>query len=268
MGNFLKGGYYSVSIAKNMRLIVLNTNACYRLNFWTIVFNQDLDSQLAWLEQELYLAEKLNQNIHLIGHVAPDKKNCNAIWLHNFIQIITRYQATIKAQFYGHSHLDEVKIYYGSTVKTIYNSLRSAVETMHNEEHTEKNVDELIDEIKGKSENSNTPSIRTKRIINKLAEQQIKQLINLESLKSHLQHLNNDLIYKTKITLTDKINGYYANPYPGYQKEIKKPISIAFLSPSSTSYDDVNPAYKVYIIEDTVIIFSIFYLYLFFNINY
>lgn len=63
--NFLKGGYYSVVIAKNMKLIVLNTNACYRLNFWTLLNNQDPDGQLAWLEQELYAAEKLKQNVSL-----------------------------------------------------------------------------------------------------------------------------------------------------------------------------------------------------------
>lgn len=260
VANFLRGGYYSVLISKNMKLIVLNTNTCYRLNFWTLVYHHDSDGQLTWLEQELYLAEKLNQYVHLIGHIAPDKKNCNAIWLHNFIQIVTRYQHLIKAQFYGHSHLDEVKIYYGgNNVRRMVNT-RNIVENMHKEEHTEENIEALLDEIRKQSNvtndetNSEKSSKRTKHIMNNVAGQQIKQLMNLESLQKQLQHLNKDLIFKNQITLTDKINGFHENPYPGYVKEIKKPISIAFLSPSATTYDDVNPAYKVYIIEETVIL--------------
>lgn len=240
---FLKGGYYSVTIAKNMKLIVLNTNACSRLNFWTLIFNQDLDDQLVWLENQLYLAETSGQNVHLIGHIAPDHKSCNAIWLHNFIRIVARYQSVIKAQFYGHSHLDEVKIYYGNSLNYTYN-LREA-EKRHNDQHNPQTVETLLDDIKNKPD-------KAKRIVNTLAEQQIKQLQDLESLQSQLLHLNKDLIYKTKITLNDKIKGYYANLNPSYEKEIKKPISIAFLSPSTSSYDDVNPAYKVYIIEDDV----------------
>ena len=189
--------------------------------------------------------------VHLIGHIAPDKKSCNAIWLHNFIQIITRYQAIIKAQFYGHSHLEEVRIYYGSSVKRI--GAREAIESAHNENHSEQSAEKLVNEVMGRSsENQTETPQQSKRIINFLADQQIHQLSGLEVLQSQLQHLNKDLIFNNKITLADKINGYHANPYPGYIKETKTPISIAFLSPSVSPYDDVNPAYRVFILEDTV----------------
>lgn len=228
-------------MAKNMRLIVLNTNACYRLNFWNLLFHQDIDSQLSWLERELNLAEAWGHNVHLIGHIAPDIKSCNAIWLHNYIRIVTRYQHIIKAQFFGHSHLDEVKIYYGSSLNQTYN-LREAKE-IHEKQSDESQIEALLNDI----ENNST---RAKRIVNNLAEQHIKQMVKLQSLKSHLLHLNKNLIFKTKITMTDKINGYYSNP--GFAKEVKVPISIAFLSPSATPYDDVNPAYKVFILEADV----------------
>ena len=194
----------------------------------------------------------LHPQVHLIGHIAPEKKSCNAIWLHNFIQIVTRYQAMIKAQFYGHSHLDEVKIYYGSSVKRIIGA-REAVESAHQEKHSEQNVESLVNQVTARSSGNETEkSDQSKRIVNAIAKQQIQQLINLENLQSQLQHLNQDVLYKTKISLADKINGYHANPYPGYTKETKTPISIAFLSPSVSPYDDLNPAYRVFIVEDTV----------------
>lgn len=244
VANFKRGGYYSVLIAKNMKLIVLNTNTCYRLNFWALVFNFDSDGQLAWLENELSLAERAGiSNVHLIGHISPDAQNCNAMWLHNFIRIITRYQTIIKAQFYGHSHLDEVKIYYGNSLveKTIVS--RSELDEMH-KEHDEESAKSIIEEVKDES----IP--KSKRVVNVLAEKQIQQLINLQNLQHHLQHLNKNLILKQRVTLNDKINGYYTNP--NYPRAVKKPISVAFLAPSVSSYDDVNPAYKVYIIDEYV----------------
>ena len=190
--------------------------------------------------------------MHLIGHIAPDKETCNTIWLHNFIQIVTRYQAIIKAQFYGHSHLDEIRIYYGSSVKKIINA-RDAMESAHSEKHSEQDAESLLNQVMARSAGNQTEDPKqSKRIINSMAEQQIKQLIGLENLQKQLQHLNKDLLFKNRITLADKISGYHANPYPGYTKETKTPISIAFLTPSISPYDDVNPAYRVFIVDDTV----------------
>lgn len=113
--SFRKGGYYSVLLGRNLRVIVLNTQLCFRLNLWNVVEVKDPSGQLKWLTEQLAEAEQLDQQVHLLGHIAPDQRSCSSVWLHNFLRILGRFEDTIKAQFYGHNHLDEVRVYWSRT---------------------------------------------------------------------------------------------------------------------------------------------------------
>jgi sphingomyelin phosphodiesterase len=51
--------------------------------------------------------------VHIIGHIDPSK--CLESWSKNFYSIVNRYESTITAQFFGHTHKDEIKIFYDIT---------------------------------------------------------------------------------------------------------------------------------------------------------
>ena len=100
----LSGGYYTIKQRPRLRTIVLNTNYCARLNPWTLYDSVDPGGQLRWLVSELADAEFHGDKVHLVGHIAPDPTECTRPWLLNYLSIIERYQATIVASFFGHSH--------------------------------------------------------------------------------------------------------------------------------------------------------------------
>ncbi|RWS17270.1 sphingomyelin phosphodiesterase-like protein 2, partial [Dinothrombium tinctorium] len=106
------GGYYTVRLRPGFRVICLNTNYCTRLNPWTLYDPVDPGHQLSWLAKELLDAEYSDDKVHIIGHIPPDNKECTQAWLFNFLRIIDRFQHTVLAQYYGHTHRDEFRILY------------------------------------------------------------------------------------------------------------------------------------------------------------
>lgn len=96
----------------NMRVICINTNYCARLNPWSLYNPVDPANQLKWLSDELHKAEKVGDKVHIIGHIPPDNRECTQAWLYNFLRIIDRFYETILAQYYGHTHRDEYRLFY------------------------------------------------------------------------------------------------------------------------------------------------------------
>ncbi|CAB0033583.1 unnamed protein product [Trichogramma brassicae] len=68
--------------------------------------------QLAWLSKELQSAEDKGEKVHIIGHIPPGGKECLKSWSSSYYDIINRYEGTIMAQFFGHTHWDEFEIFY------------------------------------------------------------------------------------------------------------------------------------------------------------
>lgn len=91
-------------------------------------------------------------------------------WSHNFYSIIERFERTVTAQFYGHSHADEFEVFYETT------------------EYSKKKARRL----------------------------------RFKAWK-----------YKNKKFL--KFTG--------------RPTSVAYLGPSVTTYEDFNPAYRIYYVQ-------------------
>jgi len=68
-------GYYTLVHKPGFRIIALNTNFCYTLNFWLIYSSVDPEGQLQWLSNTLDAAEKNNEVVWIIGHVPPGSGN-------------------------------------------------------------------------------------------------------------------------------------------------------------------------------------------------
>lgn len=85
-------------------------NYCTRLNPWSLYDPVDPGKQLDWLSKQLLDAETDGDHVHLIGHIPPDNKECTQAWLYNFLRIVDRFQDTILAQYYGHTHRDEFRV--------------------------------------------------------------------------------------------------------------------------------------------------------------
>lgn len=72
----------------------------------------DPATELQWLIYELQTAEFSGEKVHIIGHIPPGHSDCLKIWSRNYYAIVNRYEATITAQFFGHTHFDEFEVFY------------------------------------------------------------------------------------------------------------------------------------------------------------
>lgn len=108
-------GAYSAKYPKgNLRVINLNTNIYYRFNF--VLYQKELEKdpngQIAWLVKELDAAEKAGENVYIIGHMPFGEKDALPNGSNYLDQVVNRYASTIKAMFFGHTHVDHFEISY------------------------------------------------------------------------------------------------------------------------------------------------------------
>ncbi|XP_017783886.1 PREDICTED: uncharacterized protein LOC108567753 [Nicrophorus vespilloides] len=108
----LKGGYYTVLVKPGFRIIAINSNVCYTFNWWLLFDEVDPFGQLQWMEGVLNEAEKSGESVHILSHVPSGDSTCHIPWAREFRKIIRRYSNTISAIFNGHTHEDEMIIYY------------------------------------------------------------------------------------------------------------------------------------------------------------
>jgi len=85
-------------------------------NFWLYeaTMERDPSGQLAWLASELEAAEKAGERVWLMGHMPLGSSDAFHDQSEYFDQIIQRFDATIAAVFYGHTHQDEFEIAYST----------------------------------------------------------------------------------------------------------------------------------------------------------
>ncbi|CAG0912352.1 unnamed protein product [Notodromas monacha] len=110
----LNGGFYTVQIRKGLRAIVLNTNYCYKYNWWNHVKIIDPMNQLEWLALQLDAAEKADEDVYVVSHISPGSPSCLPTWSHYYFKLLERYSTTIVAQFYGHEHTDSFHVFFGN----------------------------------------------------------------------------------------------------------------------------------------------------------
>ncbi|XP_059468369.1 sphingomyelin phosphodiesterase-like [Neocloeon triangulifer] len=107
----LKGGFYSYELYPGLKVIGLNTLFCYNNNWWLMYDNVDPSGQLAWLAQELSASEQKGQKVHILTHVAGSTK-CMPFWQKQFLRLLDRFENTVSAMFYGHTHQEQFAVYY------------------------------------------------------------------------------------------------------------------------------------------------------------
>lgn len=76
----------------------------------------DPADELSWLINELQASELLKEKVFIIGHIPPGSNDCLQIWSQNYYRIVNRYESTISAQFFGHTHQDEFQLFYEEAV--------------------------------------------------------------------------------------------------------------------------------------------------------
>lgn len=79
---------------------------------WLLLNSTDPATELQWFIYELQSAEFSNEKVHVIGHIPPGHSDCIKVWSRNYYKIISRYENTITAQFFGHTHYDEFEVFY------------------------------------------------------------------------------------------------------------------------------------------------------------
>ncbi|XP_076822580.1 sphingomyelin phosphodiesterase-like isoform X1 [Clavelina lepadiformis] len=107
-----QGGFYSTLIRPGLRVVSLNSNYCSDDSWWLLVGDNSVDpqDQLAWFAKVMQLAEDQNESVFIITHRLLN--GCIKSWSYNYYDIVNRYKNTIIAQFFGHAHTDELKMYY------------------------------------------------------------------------------------------------------------------------------------------------------------
>ncbi|XP_037092750.1 sphingomyelin phosphodiesterase-like [Pollicipes pollicipes] len=112
-GTIERGSYYSTRpIPGQLRVISINSNFCNSLNWWLVLDSVDPSGELQWLADQLQEAEDAGEKVHLLSHIPPGITDCLPVWSHQFNRIVNRYEDTIAAQFYGHTHKDEFEVFY------------------------------------------------------------------------------------------------------------------------------------------------------------
>ncbi|KAF3062433.1 Sphingomyelin phosphodiesterase [Daldinia childiae] len=97
-----------------LRVISLSTNMYYGHNYWLYEepMQRDPSGQLAWLVGELDAAEKAGERVYIIGHMPMGSRDTFHDGSNYFDQIVRRYEGTIAAMFFGHTHFDEFELSY------------------------------------------------------------------------------------------------------------------------------------------------------------
>lgn len=116
------------------------THEVIKLFRWLILNNTDPMEELKWLVDILEKSEKNDEKVHVIGHIPAGNGDCLKIWQDNYYKIIRRWDArahahartrththppfcfnsfvllrfndTVVAQFFGHTHTDEFELFY------------------------------------------------------------------------------------------------------------------------------------------------------------
>ncbi|KAL7625525.1 hypothetical protein AAE478_004745 [Parahypoxylon ruwenzoriense] len=108
------GAYSAKHPGGNLRVISLSTNMYYGHNYWLYdePMQTDPGGQLAWLVSELDAAERAGERVYIIGHMPMGSRDAFHDGSNYFDQIVNRYEATIAALFFGHTHYDEFEVSY------------------------------------------------------------------------------------------------------------------------------------------------------------
>ncbi|KAK0406300.1 hypothetical protein QR680_018488 [Steinernema hermaphroditum] len=103
---------YSIRPFPGLKIISINTIYCSTFNFYIYLNQADPDGTMSWIIKELEESEKIGEKVHLISHIPNGADYCLKGWSENFYKVVNRFEDTIAAQFYGHTHQDHFQVFY------------------------------------------------------------------------------------------------------------------------------------------------------------
>ncbi|KAI8981242.1 sphingomyelin phosphodiesterase [Trametes punicea] len=123
---------YMVKRSDGLRVITLNTDLWYTANYFNYInmTNPDVSGMLRFLTNELQDAEDAGDAVWIVGHVLSGWDGTNPLSTPTdlFYQIVDRFSPhVIKAIFFGHTHEDQVMIYYANNATNISAQTAGAV---------------------------------------------------------------------------------------------------------------------------------------------
>ncbi|CAN7988622.1 unnamed protein product [Ixodes hexagonus] len=107
-----RGGFYATKAFPGLKIVSLNMNYCNSLNWWLLLNATDPADELLWLVEQLLESEIQGEKVHIIGHIPPGVGDCLQVWSENYHRIIARFEDTVRGQFFGHTHMDELEVFY------------------------------------------------------------------------------------------------------------------------------------------------------------
>lgn len=87
----------------------------YTYNWWVLYGQDSMREQLQWFHDTLLEAERNNERVHVVIHIPSGEGSCNKIWSREYTRIIDRFYRIISAQFNGHTHRNEIHMFYDRT---------------------------------------------------------------------------------------------------------------------------------------------------------
>jgi sphingomyelin phosphodiesterase len=87
--SFTENGCYMVKVAKNLRLLSLNTVFGDDENFYMYLNQTDPDGTMTWLSNQLADAEKAKDKVQIVAHV-PGGANTFEAWSLNYYKLVNR----------------------------------------------------------------------------------------------------------------------------------------------------------------------------------
>jgi sphingomyelin phosphodiesterase len=120
-------GAYAYTTPQGLKIISINTDFWYVDNVFNYInfTNPDNSGVLKFLVNELQASENVNQRVWIIGHVLSGYDGSNALPNPSalFYSIVRRYSpSTIAGVFFGHTHEDQLMVYYDYASSSLTNS--------------------------------------------------------------------------------------------------------------------------------------------------
>ncbi|KAI9834412.1 MAG: hypothetical protein M1819_003023 [Sarea resinae] len=120
-------GAYATTTPQGLKIVSLNTDFWYQANIFNFAnyTNPDQSGIFAYLISELEASEQADQRVWIIGHVPSGYGPGNALPNPTalFYSIVRRFSpATIAGVFLGHTHEDQLMIYYDYATSSLSNS--------------------------------------------------------------------------------------------------------------------------------------------------
>jgi sphingomyelin phosphodiesterase len=105
-------GCYMKQLFPGLRLISLNNALGDAVNFYLYINQTDPDGTMTWLLEQLEDAERNGDKVHLVAHIPGGDSEALEGWAINYYNAVNRYEDTIVAQFFGHTHSEEYYVIY------------------------------------------------------------------------------------------------------------------------------------------------------------